>query len=51
MAPTKEQHDALVAARGRNYTDRPMRRARIADNDETSSPSLIDQYIRPKGDQ
>jgi len=44
-APTKAEHDAIVAARGRNLTDDPMREARPVDTDTTSSPSLIDQYI------
>jgi hypothetical protein len=49
-APTKEEHDAIVAMRGRPYTADPMREARPVDVHDTSSPSLIDNYIQPKGD-
>ena len=50
-AITLEEHDALMANRRRPLTQGPMRRARVPDDDSTSSPSLIDTYIQPKGDQ
>jgi hypothetical protein len=40
----KEDHDAIVAARGRNVTDETMRDAR-PDEDQTATTSLIDTYI------
>jgi hypothetical protein len=43
-APTKAEHDAIVAMRGRPYTDDGMRQvAHRADVD--ANPSLIDTYI------
>ena len=46
IAPTREQHDAAVARRGRSYTDLHMRNARPADDDATDSGlSLIDRVI------
>jgi len=46
MAPTKEQHDAIVAAKGRPYTDRGMRSARSADDiSDTAGLTIIDEYV------
>jgi hypothetical protein len=43
-APTREEHDAIVAMRGRPYTCDGMRQvAHRADID--ANPSLIDTYI------
>ena len=50
-AYTREEHDVFVSIRGRNLTDEPMREARPVDVHDTSSPSLIDTYLPPKGDQ
>ena len=45
-APTKDEHDAVVARKGRNYTDNPMREARPVDNDDTDSGlSTVDRVI------
>lgn len=49
-APTKEEHDLIVAMRGRPYTADPMKEANPGDID-TTSLSLIDTYIPPKGNQ
>jgi len=38
MAPTKEEHDAVVARKGRPYTDNGMRHARQIDDDSASAP-------------
>jgi hypothetical protein len=43
-AITREQHDAIVAARGRPVTADPMREAK-PDEDLYDTPSLIDKYI------
>lgn len=37
MPPTREQHDTTVAAKGRPYTQDPMREARPVDVDATDS--------------
>lgn len=45
-APTRAEHDATVAARGRNYTDSAMRHARQHDDDNTDSGlSMADRVI------
>jgi hypothetical protein len=44
----KEDHDRIVAARGRNLTDGPMREAR-PDEDLTATTSTIDEYLNLKG--
>jgi hypothetical protein len=41
---TKQEHDALVAARGRPVTDGPMRVP--LREDETTVESLIDNYTK-----
>ena len=41
---TKEEHDAIVAMRGRPYTDDGMR-CKNVDAPDTSPVSLIDTYI------
>ena len=43
-ALTRAEHDAIVAMRGRNCTDDPMREAKHED-DVADTPSLIDRYI------
>ena len=46
IPPTKAQHDAVVAAKGRSYTEPPMRHARQHDDDNTDSgPSMVDRVI------
>jgi len=43
-APTKDEHDAVVARKGRPFTDTGMREARRIDNDATDSGlSLIER--------
>jgi hypothetical protein len=45
-APLKHEHDAIVARKGRPYTDTGMRATRQPDNDATDSGlSIIDQAI------
>jgi hypothetical protein len=47
VTPTKEQHDAVVAAKGRPYTDRGMRAARSADGiaPEVAGLTIVDEYV------
>ena len=47
MAPTKSQHDAVVAAKGRPYTDRGMRRRRPSDEfaAEFAGLTIAEEYI------
>ena len=47
MPPTKEEHDLAVAARGRNYTDRPIHRHKT-DIPAPEGFSVIDAYLPPK---
>ena len=42
---TKDDHDIIVAARGRNLTDDSMREAK-PDEDQTATTSLIDTYLK-----
>ena len=43
---TKAQHDAVVAVKGRPFTDHHMRQTRQVDDDATDSGlSIIDQVI------
>jgi hypothetical protein len=49
QALTKADYERIVAIRKRPVSWGPMRRARTPDDDSTSSPSLIDTYIQPKG--
>lgn len=53
LALTKEEHDFIVALRGRPVTDPHMREARRYIDDGTDSgPSLVDQYLNySKGKQ
>ena len=46
--PTKEEHDAWVAAHGRSYTQRPVKRRRpkeITDMPATGF-SIVDEYVK-----
>ena len=47
MTPTKEQHDAVVAAKGRPYTDKGMRSRRTADDiaPDLAGLTVVDEYI------
>lgn len=47
MTPTKAQHDAVVEAKGRPYTDRGMRAARSADGvaPELAGLTIVDEYV------
>ena len=49
-APTREEHDAIVAARGRPFTDTGMvvKAPKIPDGMHTEA-SVVDRYITPKG--
>ena len=42
-APTREEHDLIVAMRGRPYTAEPMRAAERVDTD-SATPSVVDTY-------
>ena len=44
-APTREEHDAVVARKGRPYTDTGMRAVRLDDADIPANLSLVDQVI------
>ena len=46
--PTKEEHDAWVAAHGRSYTQRPVKRRKpkeITDMPATAF-SIVDPYVK-----
>lgn len=45
IAPTKDQHDAVVARRGRPFTDSGMREAGLPVDDTVSSLSIVDRVI------
>ena len=47
MSPTREQHDAVVAAKGRPYTDTGMRSRRTADDiaPDLAGLTIVDEYI------
>ena len=45
-AYTKAEHAALVAARGRNVTDGPVRPRHIDDSADAADDSLVDRYLR-----
>jgi len=49
MPPTKEEHDAIVAARGRNLTDRPIQPRKV-DLPQPTGFSVIDAYLPPPQD-
>ena len=42
---TKDDHDVIVATRGRNLTDDCMREARPDEDMAASRPSIVDRYI------
>jgi len=44
-APTREEHDAVVAAKGRPYTDHGMRPVKADVDGEQSQPTVLDQFV------
>jgi len=46
MPPTKDEHDAIVAVKRRNFTDGPMRHAKNSDDRNVDGEGpLIDGYV------
>jgi len=45
--PTKQEHDAWVAAHGRPYTQRPLKRRRPKEITDmpTTGFSIVDEYV------
>lgn len=46
MPPTKDEHDAIVAVKRRNFTDGPMRHAKNGDDRNVDDgPSVLDGFV------